>query len=799
MNQLAADLRLAIRSLFRARAFACTAVVILTLGIALETCMIVVVNAYLVRELPYPESERLYQVTYARPGEPMVEGLERLDWGSTDDVIEHRIAWDLDMFYLVGGDYAEAAPGAWVTPGFMNGLGIRPGIGRGFVPRDYEPGSPQVALIGYALWQRRFGGDSRIVGRRFSAYVSDRPNDPELFTIIGVLPENFWHINPYTEVLTPLRAASYPYLVRLRAGVPPSFAARRITQLAVRAGIPLGATPAVELQSLHERLASRARPLLLAIAAAVSLVLLIACANVAFLVLIRGMRREKEVALRFALGAGRRHVARMLLLESLVFVSVAVLAGTALAWAITRRVAVSVGEVLGRAAPGGSSAVTMDLGVAAIVTAIAVVIAGSLALLPLLTTWRRSLFSALRRGRQSGHESARARRTRFSLITFEVAGSLTLLSACGLMIRTVTGMLDVDLGMQPAGVITASLAIRERSYPDADSRQRFYERLLGAVRSAPGLSAVAVSYPPPLAELQPQSVRAAGGSALAAAGIVSITPEYFAALSIGLVSGRRLNDLDRGGSEPVAVVSETAAQRLWPNTSPLGNRLVVEAQSDSPRDSALVARTVVGVVRDVRHSPNDEQTADVYLPLLQMPGRFGTIILQTSTDASAWRDRLRQTINAIDPQAAVRSVEPLQATLDMQTARSRILATTFAAFGVVATILALIGVYGVIAYSVKQREHEMAVRMAIGATPSQVVRLFLNDGVFILAAGLAFGWLGALGIGRLLEGQLFGVHPLDPAAITAAALILSTACLAAIWWPARRATATDPVVVLREE
>ncbi|MGH7712827.1 MAG: ABC transporter permease, partial [Gemmatimonadaceae bacterium] len=241
MRQIAADFRLALRTLLKARGFAAAVITILALAIALETTVIAVVNAYLVRALPYPQSDRLYQVSYAGQNDPVVERLHALNWESLSDVVEHRIAWDLDVFYLIGGDHPEAARGAWVTPGFMQGLGIRPEIGRAFAPSEFAAGTAQVALISHQLWQGRFAGDTAVLGRTFDAYVSDRPNDPEVFTIVGVLPANFWHLNPYTDVLTPLRAASYPYLVRLRAGVPPALAARRITQLALDAGVRLPA------------------------------------------------------------------------------------------------------------------------------------------------------------------------------------------------------------------------------------------------------------------------------------------------------------------------------------------------------------------------------------------------------------------------------------------------------------------------------------------------------------------------------------------------------------------------------
>lgn len=368
------------------------------------------------------------------------------------------------------------------------------------------------------------------------------------------------------------------------------------------------------------------------------------------------------------------------------------------------------------------------------------------------------------------------------------------------MIRTVVRMLDMELGMQPAGVVTATLAIRESRYPDAASRVALYERLLGTLSRTPGVGAAALSFPPPLAEYDPQRIRTdASAAATSLAGVVSVTPDYFSALSVALVQGRLFTPLDRAASEPVAVISETAAWRLWPNASAIGRSVsILEGQAMS-EDSGVVGRAVVGVVRDVRHSPTDDQIADVYVPMLQRPGRFSRIVLRTTGARVSWLAELRRVLKEIDPEITVGSVQPLQVAVDEQLARPRFLATLFASFGLFATILALMGVYGVIAYAVKQREHEVAVRMAVGADAQSIMRLFMSDGALVLVAGIAVGALAAFGMGRLLGSQLYGVQPLDAASLVAAALALSAACLVAIWWPARRATGTDPVIALREE
>jgi len=288
-------LRVTVRSLGKAPGFTGAVIATLAVGIALETTILSTVNAYLLRSLPYPAADRLYQIAYGPRGAPTPDGLEALDWRSLSNVIEYGIAWDLDVFYLTGGEHSERAPGAWITRDFMEGLGIQPAIGRAFLPEEFARGGLQVALISHELWQSRFGGDSAIVGTRFNAYVSDRPEDPETFTIVGVLPASFWHFNPYTRILTPLRGqATYPYMVRLRGGVQSSLAEQRISELVRASGVRLSPNWHAELTSTQLAYTRTVKPLLLAIGASVTLVLLIACSNVALLVLLRGIRRQIE-------------------------------------------------------------------------------------------------------------------------------------------------------------------------------------------------------------------------------------------------------------------------------------------------------------------------------------------------------------------------------------------------------------------------------------------------------------------------------------------------------------------------
>jgi putative ABC transport system permease protein len=801
---LPTDIRIALRTLLKARGF--TATLVFTLGLAMALCaaVLLVVNAYLIRELPYPAASRLYSVRYAPPGERPPQDMEALNWRSLDDVIEHPIAWDLDMFYLIGGEHAESAPGAWVTPGFMQGLGIEPAIGRGFDADAFASGSPQVALISHSLWQRRFAGDPAVVGRRFEAYVSDRPEEAETFTIVGVLPAGFWHVNPYTDILTPLRAETYPYFVRLRGGVPAADAAARITAL-VRAGARgVRHDWQAHLIAVHDGYVASVRPVLRAVGAAAGLVLLVAAANVAALLLIRATRRQREVAVRMALGAGRRGIVRLLAIEGvlLAFGATAVgliAGGLAIAW-----LAPVVQRELGRPAPGGAPAFSIDAPILLMSAGGGVLLAFACALVPLAASWRSNLQQALHSATRSATESRGSQRARSALIALEIAASLALVAGSTLMIRSVVRMVGVDFGIRADRVLSVPLTLRQRSYPKAADRLAFYERLLPRLSEIPGVDSASLGNWYPLQQPRTQDVLAeAGGQRLGAgraakAPVLAAAPGWFETLGVPIVAGRGFTAADREGREPVAIVSQSLARQLWPHGGELGSRVFV-SNDDEETGGRSTARVVVGIARDVKQTQADENLADLYVPLLQAPSRFAQIYVRTSGAPAAWLAAVRAVVRDIDPEVTLDRSESLQAGIAAQSARPRFLAALLATFALVAGLLALVGIYGVIAYAVRQREREIAVRMAIGADPQRITRLFVRQGLVVLAAGLVLGVIASLGAGRLLASQLFGVTPGDPGSLLLASSAFAAAGLLAVWWPARRAAATDPAGVLKEE
>jgi putative ABC transport system permease protein len=800
MMTVLTDLRIALRTLFKAKGFSAAAVLSLGLGLTLCTAGLASVNAYLVRGLPYPGAERLCSVRYAAPGADRPDDLERLNWASLADVIDHPIAWDLDMFYLVGGDHPESAPGAWVTPDFVEGLGVRPALGRGLDAPAFVAGSPQVALISHRLWQSRFGGNPGIIGQKFDAYVSDRPEEAESFTIAGVLPADFWHTNPYTDILAPLRAPTYPYMVRLREGTSRAEAAARITAL-VRAGTP-GLPPEwhASVTSTHDEYVARVRPILKAVSAAAALVLLVALANVAALVLIRATRRQKEIAVRMALGAGRGAIARLFLLEALLLGAAATVIALAAGALTMNLLGPMIQRELGRSAPGGPAAFGIDGTVISGAVACGLLTVLACGLAPLAASWRAGLLAGLHSGSRTTTEGRGSHRTRSVLIALEVAASLALLGGSTLMIQSVAALMRSDPGIRPDRVLSSSIMLRQRRYPDAASRLAFFERASSRMAAIAGVESVALATSWPLQALRPQAVEMEppGDASVMRVSVAAVSPAYFETMGVPMASGRAFEPSDRPGTEPVAIVSEALARRISPDGRALGTRVRVP-EEDVARNVRTVVRQVVGIAANVRQTPADEDLSDLYVPLPQIPTRFAMMYVRTSGAPAGWLPQIRAAFKEIDPEIPLNTARPLQAAFDEQLARPAFLAWLLAGFAMVAAMLALVGVYGVIAYAVRQREREIAVRIAIGAEPRAITALFVKQGSLVLLAGLVLGVGGAIGAGRTLESQLFGISPGDPLSLAASTGGFAMAGFLALWWPARRAARTDPAMALKEE
>jgi putative ABC transport system permease protein len=797
MASLLMDLRSSARALAAARGFASMAIVTLGLGMALCAVTVVVIDAYLLRDLPYPAADRLYWVRVGGPDQPPPRDLATRDWSSLDATMEQQIAWDLDMFYLVGREHTEQARGAWVTPGFMDGFGIRPALGRGFDAQAFVPGGPNVALISHALWTARFGGDPAAIGQTFTAYVSDRPAEAEQFTIVGVLPPQAWHFNPYMDVLVPLRVSTYPYMVRLREHVTLQEAAARLGALVNDRS---GPSVPVHLESAHERHTASLRPVLRAAMAAATLVLLVACANVAALLLVRATGREKELAVRVALGAGRLALARTLTAEAVLVVASA----TALALLTTTIGLAWLGQTLqeqvGRSAPGGP--LLLSARVAAAVVAVGVATALLCALAPVFTSrvmWPSQGLQSV--GRAATAAPAR-QRLRALLIVSEIAVSFSLLTGAMVMIKTIVALTAVEWGVSDERVSVTGLALRQARYPDASARAAAFDRILTHLRTSPSVEAVALTTTSLVQ--QPTLVEAGASNSvrMTRAAVRQVTDGYFATLGIAILGGRPIGPSDVSGSEAVVVVSKTLARRLWSDRSALGQQLVTH-EADAGGNTRRVVRVVVGVSSDVRQSATDDELADVYLSLLQAPGRFVQVISRAARGAGDAAHTaavpIRRAVGDVDPEIAVDETRLLRDVLSAELTRPRFMTRLLATLAGFSVVLALVGVYGLVAYAVRHREREVAIRIAIGAQHGGITRLFLAQGSGVLVAGLLLGVAGAIGLGHVLETQAIGVATFDPAVLATGAFAFAVVALAAMWWPARLAAAVDPAIALRSD
>jgi predicted permease len=526
-------------------------------------------------------------------------------------------------------------------------------------------------------------------------------------------------------------------------------------------------------------------------------VLAVVCANLAVLMVLRAARRQKEIAVRAALGAERRHIARMLIAEGCVLCVTALGLGLLLTRWLLGALAPVIETELGRPAPGGSSAIAVDGTVLVVVGTIGLCIALGLPLLTLLTPWQRRLADALRRVGTSATDGRTLRHLRSGLIAFEVAGTLVLFIGCGLLLRSAATMLRTDLGFDPDRLVQSRIVLRGIDYPDSTAFFRFYEQFTERLAATAGAPVVFSNWPL-FFDLPTQSIDVDGrvGQGVKG-GAMQAGPGYFAALGIPLRSGRDFTRADSGPAAAVAVISESLANRLWPGQPALGRQIRAVVQTEGG-DTPGPWRTVVGVAGDVRQEYADANVADLYMPIAPASvGRFGSFYVRTDRPLGALLATARSVAAEIDSHAVVDSPRTV-VSQNRQLAGTTFLTSMLTGFAAIAGALAVLGIYGVTAYGVQQRQREIAIRMALGSPGGQLVALFLKEGAPVLALGLGLGLAGASAATRVLQHQLFAVGPFDPITLAATSLLLAAAGILATWWPARRASRANPVMALKE-
>jgi putative ABC transport system permease protein len=801
------DLRYAVRGLRRNPGFSLVAVLTLALGIGANTAIFSVVNGVLLRPLPYPESQRLVRLfaAFRARGEERfaLSEPEFLDYKALTHVFENAAAYGSAGLTLTGVGDPERLRGIRATRDLLPTLGISPARGRNFDENEGREGTAPVVIVTHELWQNRFGGDPGLLERSLMLNgVSHR--------VIGILPEG--STLGRAQLFVPMVARpdaqrtihGLSALARLRPGVTIEQAQREVNAVARRLNEQYpGAYPpslghGANVVSMLENTVGDVRTSLLVLLGAVGLVLLIACANVANLLLARGEARQQEMAVRLALGASRTRVVAQLLTESTMLALLGAALGALLArWGLQALLAVN---------PDGvprAQEIRLDLTVGVVTLGLAVLTGVLFGLAPAVQLARNEVQSRLKEGGRGGSEGGRRQRLGRALVAAEVALAVVVVIGAALLMRSFWSLRNVDPGFRPENLLTIDLAVPQARY-DMKATTVFYQRLVERLAALPGAEvAAAASDLPPLAGRYVWDVFIEGrpippGQAAPTPNMRAVTRDYFRAMSIPMVRGRPFGPEDRESSLPVAVINETAARTIWGTTDAIGTRF----RFDKPRPWI----TVVGVARDSRsHGLAEPAPAEVFMLHEQLPTAGGGTeramfaVVRTAAEPTALAAPARRVVAELDPLLAIIGIRSMTEMVARSVARPRFTMLLLGVFGAVALTLAAIGIFGIMSYAVRRRTREIGIRVALGAQPRAVLRLVVGQGMRLALLGLAIGLVGAFLATRLMAGMVYGVGVRDPATFVGVGLLLGAVALVASWLPARRAVLTDPTTALRAE
>ena len=801
------DLRYAVRLQRKNPGFTIVAVIALALGIGANTAIFSVVNTVLLRPLPYKDPERLVMVweDASRHGYPRdtPAAANYVDWRDQNQVFESMAAIADTSFNLTGAGDPERLEGRRVSANLFPLLGVDPQIGRVFTAAEDQPGAQRVVLLSYALWQRRFGGDPNIVGRALTL-------NGESHVVVGVMPARFqlpssddqaWVPIAFTQQETGNRGRHYlQVLARLKPGVSLTQAQSEMSTIAARLqqqypqfNTELGAA----VQPLQEHLVGDIKPALLILLGAVGLVLLIACANVANLLLARAAVRQKEIAVRVALGARRWRLIRQFLTESVLLSTLGGLVGLAIAYGGLVLLKAFIPENISQARE-----ISIDLKVLGFTFLVSVVTGVVFGLAPAVQAARFNQIDTLKEGGRDAATGGGGKVLRGLLVTAEVAISLVLLIGAGLLINSFLRLRNVDPGFRPDNLLTMKIVLPEPKYAEIERRSAFYTDLIQRVQSLAGVRSAAVTTNLPLyrqgnsigISIEGQPAPPPGQERIVVTRIIS--PGYFDTMGIPLLRGRQLTDQDTETTPNAVVISETMARRYWPGEDAIGKRIAA-GRVRSPEDWIQV----VGVVKDVRQFElTAEPRPQMYLSYRQA-GFFDPrdLVVKTDVDPSSLAATVRKAVWEIDKDQPVSNIQTMEAILADSIARQRFSMLLLAIFAAVALVLAGVGIYGVMSYSVAQRTHEIGIRMALGAQTGAVLKLAVGYGMKLVIAGIVIGLIAAFALTRVMSTLLFGVTATDPATFTLISLLLIAVAALASYVPARRATRVNPIIALRYE
>jgi putative ABC transport system permease protein len=811
------DLRYSLRVIAKSPSFIAVAIVALALGIGANTAIFSVVDAVLFRALPYRDAGRLVWATnfVREQGQNLVFADEYAGWRAQNHVFEGIAAYSASAEYtLTGAGSPERLRGGKVTASFLDVLGMTPQLGRNFLAEEDRPGGPKAVLLSDAIWRADFGADPGVIGRVVA--FDDSP-----YTVVGVLPRDFEFLdNNPADMLVPfqladssIQASNGQVMVRIQPLSvvarlrPEATVAGTVTELntinkRVLANLPgnvkgLGDGEA-QVFTLHDHEIGNVRPALLVLLGAVGFVLLIACANVANLQLARAAAREKEVAIRGALGAGRWRLARLLLTESSAVALAGGVAGLLLAAWIIR--------LIHRFAPANVphlQGARLDLRMLLFTLAVSLLTGILFGLAPVLAAFRVSLNDTLKETGAQGGTGTGTRRAQRVLMVVEIALSFVLFIGAGLLVKSFRQLTAIQPGFDPQGVLTARVALPLDQYQAIDRQRTFFQQLVERLQALPGVASAGATASIPLrgnamistVDIEGQPPTDFSMSNVPTARMNAVTPGYFAALRVPLIEGRLLDDRDGANAPYTVVVNRAFVRRYFAKEDPIGKRFEAGL---GPANGGPQMWTIVGVIGDTKQRGlagdiMPEATASA----LQWPRYTMTLVLRTSVDPLSLVSAVRKQVSDLDKNLPLYGVQTMDDVLSAEVASQRFNAGALAGFAGLAVLLAAVGIYGVMAYAVSQRTHEIGVRIALGAERQNVLRMVLNQGLRLALIGVGLGLAASFALTRLMSSLLFGVRPSDPETFIVVTAALVAVALAACWIPARRATRVDPVIALR--
>jgi putative ABC transport system permease protein len=809
MQTLLQDLRYGARMLWKNPGFTLIAVITLALGIGANTAIFSVIDALMLRPLPFREPDKLFQVWESNVKIGQDEGDASYpnfaDWRDRNQVFEQIAIYTDSTFNLTGAAEPELVQGAIVAPAFFPMLGVKPMLGRVLAPEEDYPNKVFSVVMSERLWRRRFNSDPQVIGRTISL-------DTESFTVVGVVPNisNLAGLPNDTDVWISIsqaygfnnrRGHGYLVMARLRPGVTREQAQADMDRIAGALAVqyPESNTDrGVRLVPLQEQIVGDFKLALLTLLGAVLFVLLIASANVANMLLARAAGRQKEIAIRAALGAGRLRLIRQLIAESLLLAGLGGAAGLLLAiWGVYLLIAFGPAELprAGEVAVDGRA-----LGFTLAVSLLTGIIFG---LAPALQASRPDLNETLKDGVRGATGGAGHRRMRSLLVVSEVALSLVLLVGAGLLMRSFLKLHAVDPGFNPNNMLTMRVSLEGPNYEKAESRIAFYDHLLDKIKALPGVRSVGARSHIPLVPADNYA-----NLAFAVEGRLSdpanrltayyntVSPDLFRTMEIPVSKGRPFNEHDDQKAQKVIIINETLARRYFPGVDPIGKRISLKDENPKEEDWS----TIVGVVKDTKPLALDSKPSpEMYMPFAQRPARSMALMIRTTNKPESVAAAVRRNVQALDRNQLAYGLRTFEGVMSEAVATPRFRASLLGVFAAVALILAMVGVYGVMSYAVTRRTREIGIRMALGAEPRDALKMVMRQGAKLAAAGVAIGSVAAAALTWLIEGLLFDLRAADPATFVAAPLLLAGAALLACYLPARRATKVDPMVALHYE